>query len=122
ESGHVCRRECRVTRDETSEMADENSRIYVGTAARRKADDDSHDFAAVEIRYGVLIDIRAAAFRRQSGVAAPASKNRSNTTNRILNFWPVTLCGNVPQILGDNLGDQAHFRHAESHSISPPRR
>src|SRR5262249_27548696 len=49
------------------------------------------------------------------GVAAPASKNRSNTTNRILNFWPVTLCGNVPQILGDNLGDQAHFLHAEPH-------
>src|SRR5215510_8587290 len=63
---HVCHRECRVTRDETSEMANENSRIHVGTAARRKADDDPHDFAAIEIRYDALIDIRTATFHRQS--------------------------------------------------------
>src|SRR5262249_39886642 len=77
---HVCHGERRVTRDETSEMADENSRIYVGTAARRKADDDPHDFAAIEIRYGALIDIHAAAFRRQSwSRRAGEQENKKNT-------------------------------------------
>jgi hypothetical protein len=47
-------------------MADQNPRIHVSTAARRKADDDPHDFAAIKIRYRTLIDIRAAALRRQS--------------------------------------------------------
>src|SRR5262245_47901777 len=63
---HVCHGERRVTRDETSEMADEKSRIYAATAARRKAADHPHDLAAIEICYGALIDIHAAAFRRQS--------------------------------------------------------
>jgi ornithine cyclodeaminase/alanine dehydrogenase-like protein (mu-crystallin family) len=47
-------------------MAGENPRIHVSTAARRKADNDPHDFAAIEICDGALIDIRAAALRRQN--------------------------------------------------------
>ena len=62
---HVCHRDCRVTGDGVAEIAGENPRINVGAAARRKADDDSHDFAAIEIRYSALIAIRAWALRRR---------------------------------------------------------
>src|SRR5215831_13642757 len=88
----------RVTRDETSEMADENSRIYVGTAARRKADDDPHDFAAIEIRYGALIDIHAAAFRRQSWSRRAGEQENNQPYCRNSQFLTRHFCGNVSQI------------------------
>jgi hypothetical protein len=62
---HVCHRDRRITGDELAEIAGENPRINVGAAARRKADDDSHDFAAIVIRYSALIAICAWALRRR---------------------------------------------------------
>ena len=81
-AGHVCHRESRVTRDEASEMAGENPRIHVSTAARRKTDNDAHDFAAIEIRYPTVIDIRAAALRRQSRSCRAGEQETHQCCNR----------------------------------------
>src|SRR4030095_10042014 len=91
-AGHVCHRESRVTTDEASEMADENSRIHVSTAARRKADNDPHDFAAIEICGGALIDIRAAALRRQSRSCRAGEQKNYQCCYRSYQFFTPPPC------------------------------
>src|SRR5262245_40093040 len=94
-AGHVCHRESRVTRDEASEMAGENPRIHVSTAARGKTDNDPHDFAAIEIRYPTVIDIRALALRRQSRSCRSGEQEKNQCRYRSYQFFtspPVPQC------------------------------
>jgi hypothetical protein len=51
---------------------------YISTAARRKADDNPHNFAAIEGRDGTLIDMRASALCRQSWNCRPDEREKKS--------------------------------------------
>jgi hypothetical protein len=91
-AGHVCHRESRVTRDEASEMAGENPRVHVSIAAWRKADNDPHDFAAIEICDGTLIDIRAVALRRQNRSCRAGEQEKNQCCYRSYQFFTPPPC------------------------------
>src|SRR5262245_52572888 len=89
---HIGYRDRRVARDEASEVAAENPRIDVSTTARRKSDDDAHDFAAIEFGYGTLIDIRAAALRCQNRDYRAGEKKTNQRCYRNSQFFCLATC------------------------------
>jgi hypothetical protein len=76
----------RAAGDEASKMSGENSRIHISTAARRKADDNPHNFAAIEGRYGTLIDTRTLALHRQGWNCGSGEKEKNQACYRNAQF------------------------------------
>ncbi|MBM4297635.1 MAG: hypothetical protein FJ143_07835 [Deltaproteobacteria bacterium] len=61
--GHVGDGERGSAWNEAAEVTRDQARVDIGAAARWKADDDAHDFAAIKLRHGALVESGAGALR-----------------------------------------------------------